>query len=155
LTEKAEILWKGRVNFAIKMLSFINSIISVQGVIAAEPETIEQIVEIPKELVEEQGIVVVHCRYSGGGLIRVWRSTFLLDHSSNHRSKLLHAENISLYPVWTPIEGNSGLNFTLYFEALPKGCTKFDLHEIIPQSGGFFVEGITRNDLDVYRVEIT
>ena len=118
------------------------------------PETIEQVVEVPKELVEEQGIVIVHCRYSGGGVIRVWRSTFLLDHSSNHRSKLLHVENISLYPLWTPIEGNSGLNFTLYFEALPKSCTKFDLHEIIPQPGGFFVEGIVRNELDIYRVEI-
>ena len=137
------------------MSSIINRSVSVQETITAVPETVEQTVEFPKELVEEQGIVIVHCRYSGGGLIRVWRSTFLVDHDSNHRSKLLHAENISLYPVWTQIDGNSGLNFTLYFEALPKSCTKFDLHEIITQSGGFFVEGIVRNEIDIYRVEIT
>src|SRR5688572_9756955 len=96
------------------------------------PETIEKVVEMPLESVEEQGIVIVHCRYNGDGAIRIWQSTFLLDRTSNHRSKLLHVENITIYPVWTLIEGNSGLSFTLYFEALPKSCQLFDLHEIIP-----------------------
>jgi len=119
---------------------------------SAEP--LEKVVELPLESVEEQGTVIVHCRYNGDGAIRIWQSTFLLDRGSNHRSKLLHAENITIYPVWTLIEGFSGISFTLYFEALPKGCTLFDLHEIIPQPGGFFVEGISRNNEDVYRVRI-
>ncbi len=116
---------------------------------------LEKVVTMPVESLEEQGIVIVHCRFSGEGAIRVWQSTFLLDRGSNHRSKLLHVENITLYPVWTFIEGSSGISFTLYFEALPKSCKLFDLHEIIPQAGGFFVEGIPRNNHDVYRIVIT
>ena len=118
-------------------------------------EPLEKTVDLPLTSSEEKGIVIVHCRYHGDGAIRIWQSTFLLDRGSNHRSKLLHVENISIYPVWTLIEGHSGISFTLYFEALPKECKLFDLHEIIPQPGGFFVEGIPRNNQDVYRIVIT
>jgi len=120
---------------------------------AGDVETIEQVVTIPLEKVEELGIIVVHCRFDGEGAIRVWRSTFLFDNSGNHQSKLLHAENISLYPQWTHV-GNGGHTFTLFFEALPSTCNSFDLKEIIPQDGGFHVSGISRNETDIYRVEI-
>lgn len=117
----------------------------------AEPATVT--IDMPLVSMEEQGVIIVHCRFEGQGAIRVWQSTFLLDRGSNHRSKLLHVENITLYPVWTFLEG-SGISFTLYFEALPGSCKLFDLHEIIPQQGGFFVQGIARNNEDVYRVVI-
>jgi len=123
----------------------------------SNPETstiiIEKVIEVPLEKIEEQGIVVVHCRFDGDGAVRIWRSTFLIDSSSNHRSRLLHAENISLYPNWTLVSG-SGHTFTLFFEALPGSCKVFDLKEIIPQDGGFHVKRILRNETDIYRVMI-
>lgn len=107
---------------------------------------------------DEQSTVVVHCRFNPGNsdsMVRIWRSTYLNANNSNHRSKLLHAENITLYPVWTPVDGGRIFNFTLIFSGLPKSCTAFDLHEDIPQEGGFFVVGIARNATDVYVVDIS
>jgi hypothetical protein len=58
-----------------------------------------------------------------------------------------------MYPHWTHV-ANGSHTFTLFFEALPGSCTVFDLMEVIPQEGGFLVQGIVRNETDVYRVEI-
>ncbi len=87
-------------------------------------------------------------------LIRIWRSTFLVDRASGSRSQLIHAENISYAPMWTMIPKKGEFSFLLIFSALPKGCTVFDLLEDIPQTGGFFIQGIQRNQLDVYHVDI-
>lgn len=121
---------------------------------ASDVEVLEKVIEVPLTEVEEKGIVIVHCRFEGEGALRIWRSTFLVDSNSNHRSKLLHAENIALAPQWLLISGTSGHSFTLYFEALPKSCTVFNLHEIIPQPDGFLITGIARNNIDVYRLNI-
>jgi len=101
--------------------------------------------------------VYVHCYYKNDlpeMLIRVWRSTFLIDKVSGARSELVHAEKISLAPQWTIIQGKITFSFLLIFSALPKDCKVFDLVEDIPQAGGFFVSGIKRNELDVYHVDI-
>jgi hypothetical protein len=101
--------------------------------------------------------VYVHCYFKNDlpeMLIRVWRSTFLIDKVSGARSELVHAERISLAPQWTIIQGKITFSFLLIFSALPKDCKVFDLLEDIPQSGGFFVSGIKRNELDVYHVDI-
>lgn len=101
--------------------------------------------------------VYVHCHYQNEldeMFIRIWRSTFLIDRGSGSRAKLVHAENISLAPVWTVIPGKQRYTFLLIFSALPKDCTVFDLVEDIPQAGGFFVSGISRNEQDVYHVTI-
>jgi hypothetical protein len=119
--------------------------------VTGEPVVVEKQVKAVQP--EEKGVVIVHCRFSGEGAIRVWRSTYLLMKGSQHRSRLLHAENISLYPQWTEV-GKRGHTFTLFFDALPGSCTVFDLQEIIPQAGGFFIEGIVRNESDVYNVEL-
>ena len=119
-----------------------------------DTEKIEKYLEVPLHDVEEKGVVIVHCHYSGGGAVRVWRSTFLIDATGNHRSRLLHVENVSMAPQWTLVNDNSEHIFTLFFEGLPKSCKVFDLHEIIPQPGGFYLPGIKRNEEDVYRVEI-
>lgn len=105
----------------------------------------------------EDSHVYVHCYYKNEMdemLIRVWRSTYLIDRSSGVRSELIHAENISYAPQWTVIPGKITFSFLLIFTALPKDCTVFDLLEDIPQAGGFFVSGIKRNALDVYHVDI-
>ncbi len=104
---------------------------------------------------EESGQITVHITYPPAQheiLLRIWRSTYLISRTSSHKSRLLHAENISIAPVWTPVKAGINFNFTLIFEALPKDVFVFDLAEIIPQSGGFFYASIVRNNEDVYRI---
>jgi hypothetical protein len=115
---------------------------------------IKKIVDVPLRHTEEQSIVTVHCVCSkAANRIRIWRSTYLVDRENKHRSKMLHAENIPFYPNWKQITGDA-YKFTLYFAQLPKSCKAFDLHEIIPEPMGFLVQSITRNEMDVYTVNI-
>ena len=111
-----------------------------------------------KEEFHEERQVTVHCYFKCPAgepqLIRIWKSTFLIDKISGHKSRLLHIENISLFPQWTMVEAGSFYQFTLFFSALPSECPAFDFVEEIPQSGGFFVSGIKRNDSDVYQINI-
>lgn len=86
-------------------------------------------------------------------LIRIWQSTFLVDRISGNRSKMIHAENISIAPVWTVLSKGE-FSFLLIFEALTKDCVMFDFIEDIPQEGGFFVPSISRNSTDVYHITI-
>ncbi len=107
---------------------------------------------------EESGQVIIHasitCQASWE-MVRIWKTTFLIDRHSNHESRLILADNISFAPNWTPIVKGQTLRFTLVFEALPKNCRSFDFAEIISEPGGFFIEGITRNQTDVYRVDLS
>ena len=106
--------------------------------------------------VSEESQVIVHCTFYGyGSLIRIWQSTFLFSHESSHVSKLVHHENITLYPNWMEVSPTGTTKFTLVFTALPKSCKKFDLIEKIPQSGGFECRNINRNKTDIYKVEIS
>ncbi len=111
-----------------------------------------------KTQVEEEKQVIVHCCFPKsplwGSMIRIWQSTYLLDKGSSHKSKLLFAENISIFPHWTPVVPMKDFWFTLIFSGLPKECKSFDLAEIIPEENGFFVENIRRNETDVYKIKI-
>jgi len=114
-----------------------------------------EINEQPKALTEikilesEERQTIVHCNCSADYAYRVWPSTFLIEHGTDKRAKLITAFNISLAPQWTL---NDGKGFTLIFEGLSKDCSVFDLKEIIPQDGGFQVNNIQRNKSDVYQV---
>jgi hypothetical protein len=88
-------------------------------------------------------------------LVRIWKSTFLIDKDSGNKSALVHAENITFAPVWTIVPQNLSYTFLLIFHALPKSCTVFDLVEQIPQPGGFFIPDIARNKTDVYHLNLT
>lgn len=106
---------------------------------------------------EEEAQVIVHCNFHApneASLIRIWQTTYLFPHRSAHKSRLLHVENISLFPLWTGVAANEVYAFTLIFSPLPKSCRSFDLIEKIPESGGFEVLNIARNETDVYRVRI-
>ncbi len=108
-------------------------------------------------LEEREHQVIVHCRYESGmygNLIRIWPTTFLIAKDIQHRSELVHVEQITIFPEWSPVPPNTTYHFTLIFSGLPKDCMHFDLLEEIPQEGGFFVPGIRRNETDVYSVEI-
>jgi hypothetical protein len=105
----------------------------------------------------EDSFVYVHCYYDNpyqDMMIRIWRSTFLIDKASGSRSKLIHIENISFAPVWTKIPDGSLYSFLLVFEGLPKSCQNFDMIEDIPQAGGFEVRDVARNTSDVYHLDI-
>jgi hypothetical protein len=105
----------------------------------------------------QDSYVYVHCYFRNPGkdmLIRIWKSTYLLDTSSGSRSQLIHAENISIAPTWTQIPDGSTYSFLLIFAGLPKSCQLFDLVEDIAQPGGFYIEGIARNQTDVYHIDL-
>ena len=124
-----------------------------------KPNIDKEIMESLRTKLEEERQVIVHCCFpaqpSFGNLIRIWKTTFLVDKSSNHESKLLHAENISLFPEWTLVFPFQDFWFTLIFSGLPKDCKSFDLKEIIPEEGGFSVQDIKRNSSDIYRIKIS
>ena len=105
----------------------------------------------------EDSFVYVHCHFlntSDDMLIRIWRTTFLVDKNSATRSQLLHAENISIAPLWTMISRKGDFTFLLIFGGLPKTCLQFDMIEEIAQPGGFHIKSIKRNETDVYHIDI-
>ena len=85
--------------------------------------------------------------------MRIWPSTFLIEKESGKRVKLITAFNISFAPDWTFAE-NGNNKFTLVFGGLSKGCSMFDLMEIIPLPDPFMVRNIQRNKSDVYTIQI-
>ena len=124
-----------------------------------KPDIVQELLESLQTKIEEEKQVIVHCCFpttmSFGNLIRIWSSTFLIDEKCNHKSSLIHHENISLFPYWTEVAPFEDYWFTLIFSGLPKDCVTFDLKEEIPEDGGFLVKNIKRNSSDIYRVKIT
>lgn len=105
----------------------------------------------------EDSFVYVHCYLDNPSkdmLIRIWKTTFLVDVDSGSRSKLIHAEKVSMAPQWTLIPDKGTYSFLLIFGALPKSCQTFELVEHVPTSGGFHVQNIARNLKDVYHINI-
>ena len=99
----------------------------------------------------------VHCHFENlwqDMLIRIWKTTFLIDRTGDSRSQLIHAENISYAPQWTLIPDRQHFSFLLIFPGLPKSCKQFDMLEQIAEAGGFFVKNILRNETDVYHVDL-
>jgi len=127
--------------------------------VIAKPIIAKELLESLQTKIEEEKQVIVHCCFPAspflGNLIRIWNKTYLLDNSSSHKSKLIHAENITIYPNWTAVPFMRDFWFTLIFSGLPKDCTSFDFKEIIPEEGGFFVKSIKRNGSDIYRIKIS
>ncbi|MEP5255477.1 MAG: hypothetical protein ABJQ39_10500 [Winogradskyella arenosi] len=84
--------------------------------------------------------------------LRIWPTTYLIDKSTNTKYKLLNANGISIYPEWSILK--KGETFSLIFEKLPPECSTFSLVEEIPESDGFLVENIKRNNSEFYEIEI-
>lgn len=85
-------------------------------------------------------------------MVRIWPTTFLIDRVSGHRSTLVHAENITYAPDWTPVPPHTRFSFLLIFTGLPSACSHFDLVEVAGsgEGGAFRVSNILRNEKDVY-----
>lgn len=101
--------------------------------------------------------VYVHCHFDNkyqDMLIRIWKTTYLLDRHSSSKAELIHAENITYAPLWTLIPDKQPFTFLLIFTGLPKSCKVFDLLEQISEPGGFHVGNIVRNQTDVYHVNL-
>ena len=108
---------------------------------------------------EEAGQVVLHILYNTPMHtfmnIRIRPTTYLFDQHSNHRSELVHVENICLYPNWMPCFPGEKFHFTLIFSGLPKNCTVFDFIEVCDnEAGAFEARGLHRNATDVYFLEV-
>jgi hypothetical protein len=99
----------------------------------------------------EERTTIVHCIVEDGFAVRIWPTTYLVQ-ENGVRKNLLFAYNIAAYPHWKWIF--PGHRFTLVFEGLDRGCQVFDLLEDIPEPGGFYVPGISRNSSDVYQVDV-
>ncbi len=105
----------------------------------------------------EDGHIYVHCHCKNTGddlLVRIWRTTYLIDSTSGTKNQLIHAENITMAPQWTMVPHHATHNFLLIFGSLHSCCKSFDLVEEIPQPGGFEVRGIKRNNSDVYHIHL-
>ena len=105
----------------------------------------------------EDSFVYLHCHFSSPRedlMIRIWKTSFLTDHDSGSRSSLIHAENISFAPAWTQVRATPSYTFLLIFSSLPHSCRLFDFKEEISQPGGFYVPDISRNETDVYHIDI-
>lgn len=125
--------------------------------IKTKPETdIDTLTSIDPSVLEDSH-VYVHCYFNNSSqdmLIRIWKTTFLIDKTSGTKSQLVHAENISIAPTWTQVPVKQRYSFLLIFGSLPKSCKNFDLVEEISQPGGFFIGNISRNQTDVYHVDL-
>ena len=105
--------------------------------------------------VEEESQVLVHVHFLAfpGALIRIWKTTFLIPSvPSGEKVPLVHAENITMAPMWTQLDGYGVFTFTLVFKGLPRDCQLFDLSEEIEESGAFHFADIARNETDVYHL---
>lgn len=132
-------------------------VITQEPPVKTKPEIEEEVLTSIDPLSLDDSYVYVHCYFDNPGshsLIRIWKTTFLIDGTSSARSGLVHAENISYAPQWTMIPDGITFSFLLIFAGLPKSCLKFDLLEEIAQPGGFLVKNIPRNETDVYHVAI-
>jgi hypothetical protein len=125
--------------------------------VKAKPQVdLEALALLHPELLND-AYVYVHCHFDNQWqdmLIRIWKTTFLLDRHSSAKAELIHAENISYAPQWTLIPDKQPFTFLLIFTSLPKTCRVFDLLEQIAEPGGFHVAGIVRNESDVYHVDL-
>jgi hypothetical protein len=119
--------------------------------------------EVKKQLLtetEEIGQVILHIIYKAPSnflyaLIRIWPTSYLYDHHSDHRSELVHAENITFYPEWHQCNPGIDNYFTLIFSGLPASCKMFDFIELCDgSSGAFEVHNIPRNNTDVYYISL-
>jgi hypothetical protein len=135
---------------------------SKKGFVSEPPVKVKPAIDIQllaaiEAEVLEDSYVYVHCYLDNDAkdmLLRIWKTTFLVDQNSGTRAKLIHAEHISFAPQWTMVPDGVTYDFLLIFSSLPKSCNHFDLVEEVPTSGGFHVCDIPRNMNDIYHINI-
>jgi hypothetical protein len=87
-----------------------------------------------------------------GGRYRIWPTIKLECCKTGNSAKLLRIRDLFPFPEITRTEREH--TFFLEFEKLPKDCDCFNIIEEIPQPGGYMKFLISRNEADVYFVEM-
>jgi hypothetical protein len=139
-----------------KSVATIQSAVEIKEPLVKPKVDVETLASIDPASLEDS-YVYLHCHFKNSTdemLIRIWRTTFLIDRDSATKSQLIHAENISYAPQWTIIPGKATFTFLLIFGGLAKSCRIFDLVEEIAQPDGFHVKSIKRNETDIYHIDI-
>lgn len=135
----------------------MSRVITIEPPVKAKPSVdLDILVALHPELMND-AYMYVHCHFNNQWkdmLVRIWKTTFLVDRDSSSKAELIHAENITYAPRWTLIPDQQPFTFLLIFSSLPKSCKVFDLQEQIPEPGGFHVKSIVRNETDVYHVDL-
>ena len=93
--------------------------------VKSKPEVELDVLLAIQSMYDEDAFIYVHCYFKNQWtdmLIRIWKTTFLIDRNSSSRAKLVHAENISYAPQWTLIADGKTHHFLLIFTSLPKEC---------------------------------
>lgn len=105
-------------------------------------------------LAEENKLVILNCTFKSKEDygIRVWETICLCDKDSEHKSKLIHAENIAMYPFKRKLPESKVVKFKLYFDELPTNCKTFYLIENRSEDASLEVKNIQRNDKDEYDI---
>ena len=121
------------------------------------PTSPDKTIEVTPELTRQfaskkiEGQTIVHCKVKAPCALRVWNHTVIkADNGKNY--KMVHAENVTLYPTWTHVNRYGFYSFTLFFEPLDEDVNSFSIVEEIPQPGGFLKENISRNNEGVYQI---
>jgi hypothetical protein len=135
----------------------MSKVTTIEPPVKAKPYVdMDTLATLHPELMNE-AYMYVHCHFDNTWqdmLIRIWKTTYLMDRHSAAKAELIHAENITYAPQWTLIPDKQPFTFLLIFASLPKSCTVFDLLEQISEPGGFHVANIVRNEADVYHVDL-
>lgn len=135
----------------------MSKVTTIEPPVKAKPSVdIDTLLKLHPELMDD-AYIYVHCHFDNSWndmLIRIWKTTYLIDRHSSSKAELIHAENITYAPYWTLIPDKQPFTFLLIFAGLPKSCKVFDLLEQIPEPGGFHVANIARNETDVYHVDL-
>lgn len=104
---------------------------------------------------------IIHCKIKAcemlqqGGWANISPSTYLINHQSNERLKLIYSENIPQAPHRHFFRhSNDCLYFTLVFQKLPETWTTFCLYEETELGDGFFIGEVPKNKSGVYRIRI-
>ena len=79
-------------------------------------------------------------------------NTYLITDEGSPKSKLLHAENITVWPNGTLLPIDKTHTFVLIFGALPKSCKFFEVVMKRPDDRSTVLAGFKRNEADIYRV---
>jgi hypothetical protein len=121
-------------------------------------QELSDLVKTKNKAMEEKQ-VIIHFTYEAFWAtgIRIWPTTYLFAHGSEHRSHLLSNLNIPLAPTWKYLTGAQPATFTLVFSALPGNTEKFDMVEVLPLNNGggaFKAFNIVRNETDVYTLTL-
>src|SRR5690554_5340168 len=96
----------------------VSNITPAEPLVKPKPEVDIQAIPSPNHNVLEDSHVYVHCHFHNSWfdlLIRIWKTTYLVDQPSGARSELIHVENISYAPRWTAVPNGVSYSFLLIF----------------------------------------